>query len=66
MDAPFSSFDNVRIKEICETLPNLAEELIILIKDLDGNLANQYLSSRIGKRYVIKKLDDFESVIEEQ
>lgn len=65
MDAPLSDFDKTRIGTICSVLPTVAEQVIIIIKDTDGDLAEQHLSARIGKRYSIAKLKDYESVIKE-
>lgn len=64
MDAPLSAFDKLRIKNVCKILPNIAEQVIIFIKDTDGDLARENLASKIGKINVIKKLDEFNSVIE--
>lgn len=36
MDAPLSAFDKRRIKTVCEALPETAEQVIIFIKDTDG------------------------------
>lgn len=65
MDAPLSDFDKTRIGTICNLLPIVAEQVIIIIKDTDGDLAEQYLSDRIGKRYTVQNLRDYESVISE-
>ena len=65
MDAPLSDFDKTRIGTICSVLPTVAEQVIIIIKDTDGDLAEQHLSARIGKRYSISKLKDYESEIKE-
>ena len=54
MDAPLSAFDMERIQTVCEVLPQIAEQVIIFIKDTDGNYARQYLGPKIGARY---KLD---------
>ncbi len=51
MDAPLSSFDKRRIKQICEELPKIAEQVIILIKDTDGEVAEKYLNNHIGARW---------------
>ena len=61
MDAPLSSFDKRRIKTVCETLPAIAEQVIIFIKDTDGEIAEEYLSKKIGARYFFKKKNEFET-----
>lgn len=65
MDAPLSDFDKTRIGTICNLLPAVAEQVIIIIKDTDGDLAEQHLKDRIGRRYTIEKMRDFDSVIKE-
>jgi DNA sulfur modification protein DndD len=63
MDAPLSAFDKTRIKTVCETLPVVAEQVIIFIKDTDGDLAEENLGSRVGQRYVFDKKNEFEAYI---
>lgn len=55
MDAPLSAFDTKRIDTVCDVLPKIAEQVIIFIKDTDGNLAEENLGVRIGKRYTFTK-----------
>ena len=61
MDAPLSAFDKSRIQTVCETLPNIAEQVIIFIKDTDGEIAEKYLSNKIGISYTFDKINDFET-----
>lgn len=63
MDAPLSAFDKRRIKTVCEALPNTAEQVIIFIKDTDGNIAEEYLGDRIGSRHTFDKKNEFETVL---
>lgn len=51
MDAPLSSFDQKRIKNICEVIPGIARQVIIFIKDTDGNIAKEHLMNRVGIEY---------------
>lgn len=55
MDAPLSAFDKKRIKNICNTLPTIANQAIFFIKDTDGEVAEKYLDNCIGKKYEIVK-----------
>ena len=64
MDAPLSSLDKRRIKTVCEALPKTAEQVIIFIKDTDGNVAERYLGDRIGSRHTFNKINEFETVLE--
>ena len=59
MDAPLSSFDKKRIKTVCEAIPDIAEQVIIFIKDTDGDLAEQYMGYKIGSRHSFDKKDEF-------
>lgn len=63
MDAPLSAFDKTRIKTVCEVLPAVAEQVIIFIKDTDGDLAEANLGSKVGQRYVFDKKNEFEVYI---
>lgn len=64
MDAPLSTFDKKRIKVVCETLPSIAEQVIIFIKDTDGEIAEEYMSSVIGQRNEFVKISTFKTTIE--
>lgn len=63
MDAPLSAFDKRRIKTVCEALPETAEQVIIFIKDTDGDLAEEYMGDRIGSRHQFNKINEFETVL---
>jgi DNA sulfur modification protein DndD len=63
MDAPLSAFDKTRIKTVCEVLPAVAEQVIIFIKDTDGDLAEENLGSKVGQRYMFDKKNEFEVYI---
>lgn len=54
MDAPLSAFDKDRIKRICEALPKIAQQIIIFIKDTDGDIAEEHMSNVIGKKWLIQ------------
>ena len=57
MDAPLSSFDQRRIKNICEVIPNIARQVIIFIKDSDGNIAKREMQNKIGIEYEVTLKD---------
>jgi len=61
MDAPLSAFDKTRIKTICDALPKAAEQVIVFIKDTDGELAEEHMGERVGVRYIFEKYNEFES-----
>ncbi len=68
LDAPFSALDKQRIKSICSVLPKVSEQIIIFIKDTDGNIAKEEMKGKIGNSYVLKKRgkDDMETIVEEE
>lgn len=66
MDAPLSAFDKRRIKTVCETLPEIAEQVIIFIKDTDGEIAEKYLSEKIGASYEFDKISETETCFKER
>lgn len=45
----------------CEALPETAEQVIIFIKDTDGELAEDYMGNRIGSRHQFDKKNEFET-----
>lgn len=61
MDAPLSAFDKRRIKNVCETLPKIAEQVIIFSFDTDGEVAEEYIGAKIGKRHKFNKINEFET-----
>ncbi len=65
MDAPLSAFDKRRIQAICEVIPENAEQVIIFIKDTDGDIAKEHLQEKIGKFFHFEKKSETETVIVE-
>ncbi|MBS4029852.1 MAG: AAA family ATPase [Clostridiales bacterium] len=63
MDAPLSAFDKRRIKTVCDALPKIAEQVIIFIKDTDGELAEENMGAKVGKRYLFDKKNEFETYL---
>lgn len=63
MDAPSSSFDKKRIKAFSTVLPRIAEQVIIFIKDTDGEYLEEDLANNVGKKYEIIKHDKYSSSI---
>jgi DNA sulfur modification protein DndD len=66
MDAPLSAFDKTRIKNICDVIPGIAEQVIIFIKDTDGEIAKNYMSEKIGASYRIHMHGHIDSRIEKE
>lgn len=63
MDAPLSTLDKERIKSVCVTLPSIADQVIVFIKDTDGEVAEQNLVDRIGKKLHFRKIDQYTTEI---
>lgn len=63
MDAPLSAFDKTRIRTVCDILPKVAEQVIIFIKDTDGELAETYMGQQVGTRYLFDKKNEFETYL---
>ena len=63
MDAPLSAFDKHRIRKVCEVLPEIAEQVIIFIKDTDGDLAKENLKNKVGRMYNLEKINEFNTVV---
>lgn len=63
MDAPSSSFDKKRIKAFSNVLPRIAEQVIIFIKDTDGEYLEEDLSYNVGKKYELIKHNKYYSTI---
>ena len=66
MDAPLSAFDKTRIQTVCDALPKVAEQVIIFIKDTDGELAQENMGNKVGSRYLFDKKNEFETYLIER
>lgn len=57
MDAPMSKLDKKRIASVCDVVPKIAEQAVIMIKDTDGELAREHLTQKIGYEYEVVVLE---------
>lgn len=64
MDAPLSAFDKTRIQTVCDVLPKIAEQVIIFIKDADGEIAEAHLGNRIGNRLSFSAVSKVETYVQ--
>ena len=64
MDAPFSNTDEEHIRNICNTLPDYCNQLIIFIDRKNYSVAKTNISHRIGKLYKIIKHSEVYDTIE--
>lgn len=56
MDAPISAFDSDRIDSFADTIPCIAEQLILLVKNPEGERVTKRMRDKIGKLYVIENV----------
>ena len=65
MDAPFSNVDEIHIKNISKIIPEIAEQVILVVMQKDWEYAKPALENKIGCSYMIEKINnsDTNSVI---
>ena len=63
LDAPFSTLDSPRLKEITSILYEFTEQIILFIKDIDGEKAEQYFNDKVKYTYYLHKNADFSTKI---
>ena len=56
MDAPFSNVDEIHIKNISTILPEIAEQVILIIMKKDWAYAAETMGEKVGVGYVIEKV----------
>lgn len=64
MDAPFSNADAIHIANISKLLPDVAEQVIMMIMDKDWYHVNPVVKDHIGNVYRLNKLTESHTVIE--
>ena len=65
MDAPLSAFDKKRVSNVCESIPKIAEQVIMFSFDKDAEIAKKNMGANLGKFYEFIKNDEFESSFKE-
>ncbi|MBV1756494.1 MAG: AAA family ATPase [Dethiosulfatibacter sp.] len=58
MDAPFSNVDEIHINNIARIIPEVAEQVILLVMKKDWDVAKEALEDRIGCSYIIEKFNN--------
>jgi DNA sulfur modification protein DndD len=61
MDAPFSATDEKHIENISRIIPDIAEQVIIIVMQKDWAYAKTTLEAKVGKRYVIENINNSET-----
>ncbi|MFD1928856.1 AAA family ATPase [Sporosarcina siberiensis] len=65
LDAPFSNADVKHVNNISKVLPTIAEQLILIVMSKDWNYAEEEIGDKVGKRYVLEKKSEIETIIKE-
>jgi DNA sulfur modification protein DndD len=55
MDAPFSNADEIHVRNISKILPDIAEQVIMVVMSKDWSYAEKVMSDKVGKRYILTK-----------
>ena len=65
MDAPFSNADEKHTAGISKVLPRIAEQIIMFVMQKDWYYAEPVMNQRVGKKYLLNKLSETFTKIEE-
>ena len=55
LDAPFSNADERHVENISQVLPEVANQLILIVMAKDWNYAEKSMGIKVGKRYALDK-----------
>lgn len=58
MDAPFSNVDEIHINNIARILPEIAEQVILIVMKKDWAYAEKTMGTRVGASYFIEKINN--------
>ena len=58
MDAPFSNVDEIHINNISGILPEIAEQVILIVMKKDWTYAEKTIGDRVGASYFIEKVNN--------
>lgn len=58
MDAPFSNVDEIHINNISSVLPEIAEQVILIVMKKDWDYAENTMGERVGASYYIEKINN--------
>lgn len=58
MDAPFSNVDEIHIKNISSILPEIAEQVILIVMNKDWAYAKPTMGDKVGASYIIEKVNN--------
>ena len=63
MDAPFSNTDEKHIENISKAIPQIAEQVILIVMEKDWIHAKSVIEKRVGKAYKIEKHSETSSTL---
>lgn len=63
MDAPFSNADDKHIANISKVLPQVAEQVILVVMNKDWEYAQSNMNNKVGMLYQIEKHSEIKSSI---
>ena len=63
MDAPFSNTDEIHIENISKALPEVAEQVILIVMNKDWEYAKHTMIDRVAEVYQIEKQSEIKSSI---
>lgn len=66
LDAPFSNADERHVSSISKVLPEVAEQLILIVMRKDWNYAEKEMSNKVGKKYYLDKQSEVYTIIKEE
>ena len=55
MDAPFSKADEKHVSNIAKVLPEVAEQIIMVVMEKDWGFAKNVMNDKVGKQYLLEK-----------
>lgn len=58
MDAPFSNVDEIHINNISSILPEIAEQVILIVMKKDWTYAEKTMGDKVGASYYIEKVNN--------
>jgi len=65
MDAPFSNADEKHVGNISKILPEIAEQVIMVVMDKDWAYAKNVMGERVGSQYLLNKKSETLTYIKE-
>ena len=65
MDAPFSNADEKHTASISKVLPRIAKQIVMFVMQKDWNYAEPVMNQRVGQKYLLNKISETFTKIEE-